>query len=91
VTGEAIYYSEPTIGVVRMGVETKRLEAAEALAANKVIVTSSTKAVLKLNANLKITTQGLTVQSHYEWIKNTKIFRGYYVTNNLVLKTTDRD
>jgi uncharacterized protein YggE len=66
VTGEGAFFTEPTIGVIRLGIETKRLEADEALAHNKLIVSETTSAVLKLNSDLKITTQGLTVGPRYE-------------------------
>lgn len=71
--GEGFYYTEPTIGVIRMGIETKRLEAGDALEHNKLIVSDTMKAVLKMNSELKITTRGLTVQPRYEYKNNKNV------------------
>ena len=44
-----------------MRIETKRLEADDALEHNKLIVKDTTQAALKMNNELKITTRGLSV------------------------------
>jgi uncharacterized protein YggE len=92
VTGRGEIRAQPDRATVQLGVESRRLNLAEARSEVTRAVAVFLQYCKKLGiADKDIATSGITIQPEYSWDNNVRRLTGYFVGRNLIVNLTDLD